>query len=63
MDNLKHFIKHDEKALNNNINSNPVAVDHRKTEDHAQERDEIESFENNFNALRKEFNKFLSDKM
>lgn len=63
IDKLKHHIKEDEKKLKANILKNETAVDHRKIEDHKEERDEIESFEFNFNKLRKEFNKFLSDKM
>jgi predicted nucleic acid-binding Zn-ribbon protein len=57
---LSKHIKGDEKALEKNIAENIVAADHRSVEDHAQERDMVESFEKNFNDLRKEFNGFLS---
>lgn len=62
-DKLRQHIKQEEKQLQNMIKSNPVAVDHRKAEDHSEERDGMESFEKNFNLLRKEFNAFLSDRM
>jgi hypothetical protein len=59
-DDLCHHIRREEKELLGNIKKNPVAVDHRKTEDHTEERDMLESFEKNFNELRTEFNTFLS---
>src|ERR1700751_2476745 len=62
-DALKHHVKHDEKMLTNNIKQNQTAVDHKKVEDHAKEREDIESFETNFNNLRKEFNLFLAKRM
>lgn len=58
-DNVKRHIKREEKDIENNIKKNPVASDHRKAEDHTEERNMMESFENGFNALRKEFNAFL----
>jgi len=57
---MKKTIKLDEKVIMANINQNPVASDHRKAEDHSEERTQIESFETNFAGLRKEFNLFLS---
>ncbi|HXU26598.1 MAG TPA: hypothetical protein VN698_05140 [Bacteroidia bacterium] len=63
VDAIKHHIKQDEKLLQNNIMKNETAVDHRKIEDHAKEREDIEGFETNFNNLRKEFNLFLSEWM
>lgn len=62
-DKLRHHIKREEKEIQNSIKSNPVAVDHRKTEDHTEERSMMESFEKNFNLLRKEFNAFLSERL
>jgi len=62
-DSLQHHIKREEKELQRNIKSNPVASDHRKAEDHAGERTMIDTFENNFNQLRKEFNAFLADRL
>ncbi len=56
---IKH-IKGEEKVLQENINHNAVASDHRLAEDHKEERDQVESFEKIFNELRKEFNGFLS---
>ena len=63
IDVIKHAIVHDEKLLNDNIMKNETAVDHRKLEDHVKEREDIESFETNFNNLRKELNLFLAEWM
>ncbi len=62
-DKIRQHIKQDEKALMNNIKQNPVASDHRTTEDHKEERDMVEGFENNFNQLRKAFNAFLAERL
>jgi hypothetical protein len=58
IDQIKHIINLDEKELENEITSNPVAVDHRKVEDHVKERDLVETFEQKLNELRAEFNSF-----
>lgn len=60
---LRQHVKREEKDLQNMIKKNPVAVDHRKTEDHSEERSMMEAFEKNFNLLRKEFNAFLSERL
>lgn len=60
-DKLHQHIKREEKEVQNSIKNNPVASDHRKTEDHSEERNMMEGFEKNFNALRKEFNAFLGE--
>jgi hypothetical protein len=60
---LVHHIQRDEKVLQADIASNPTAVDHRKAEDHTEERNMVESFETEFNALRKDLNVFLSEWM
>ncbi|MCC6372316.1 MAG: hypothetical protein IT236_15035 [Bacteroidia bacterium] len=57
---LSHHINREEQKIQNNIESNPVAADHRKLEDHAEDRDKVLSFESNFNHLRKELNELLS---
>jgi hypothetical protein len=62
-DNIKRHIKREEKELLGTIKKNPVAVDHRKAEDHQDERNMIDGFEQNFNLLRKEFNAFLADRL
>lgn len=62
-DELRHHIRREEKELQGMIKKNPVAVDHRKAEDHSEERSRMEHFESNFNTLRKEFNSFLSDRL
>ena len=58
IDEIRHSVKHDENKLESEINKNPVAVDHRNTEYHETEKDMVETFENNFNSLREEFNEF-----
>jgi len=60
IDEILHLVKLNEEALIAEVNSNPVAVDHRKVEYHAKEKDMVESFEKNFNNLRAEFNEFAS---
>jgi len=60
MDIMKHDINEHEAFLEKNINDNPVAPDHRKMNDHAKHRENVESFEKVFNGLRKELNSFLS---
>jgi len=57
---IQHLINHDENAIKNSINANPVASDHRLTEDHAEERKMVESFANHFRELKTELNVFLS---
>lgn len=60
IDRIKHEIGLDEKSLEKNVNDNPVAVDHRKVNDHAAQREAVTTFENNFNELRTELKTFLS---
>ena len=60
IDDLKRHIKLDEKVIMAGINKNPVASDHRKAEDHTEERASMESLEKVFMEIRKEFNAFLS---
>jgi tRNA U34 5-carboxymethylaminomethyl modifying enzyme MnmG/GidA len=60
IDELGHSIKMNEQRLVNEVNANPVAVDHRKVENHETEADFIGYFEKNFAEFRTEYNKFLS---
>ena len=60
IDELAHSIKKNEQGLVKEVNSNPVAVDHRKVENHLAEEDFIGYFEKNFAELRGEYNRFLS---
>ena len=57
---IQHQINHDENVIQNSIKDNPIASDHRKTEDHKAEREMVESFEKHFTDLRSELNIFLS---
>ncbi len=60
IDMIKHDVEQNEKGLVDTINKNEVAVDHRKVKDHTFEREEVNTFEKNFNKLRQELGKFLS---
>lgn len=60
IDELAHAIKVNEQGLVNEVNANPIAVDHRKVENHDVEADFIGYFEKNFAELRTEYNTFLS---
>jgi len=55
IDEIIHAVNMNENTLTKEVQNNPVAVDRRKTEYHDKEKDMVESFEKNFNELRKEF--------
>ncbi len=63
LDILKHNVNAGEKEVVDGINKNPVASDHRKTEVHGNEKEQIESFEKDFKGLREDFDKFLAKYM
>ena len=58
IDQIMHAIKQNENALIKEINSNPVAVDHRKVDAHLEEKEQMESFEKIFSDLREKYNRF-----
>ncbi len=60
IDKIVNAVKMNENTLTKEVQNNPVAVDQRKTEYHEKEKDMVESFEKNFNELRKEFILFSS---
>lgn len=60
IDRIKHEINLGESALVAEVNRNPVSVDHRKVADHSVLRDQVGTFKNIFEALRKELNANLS---
>jgi hypothetical protein len=60
IDELAHSIKVNESGLVKEVHANPVAVDHRKVENHESESNFIAYFEKNFAGLRADYNKFLS---
>jgi len=60
---ISHHISEEEKQIQSEVKKNPVASDHRETEDHAKERDMVTNFETNFNELRRECNTFLSKRL
>ena len=57
IDQIKHIINLDEDKIIKEVNSNPIAVDHRNM-NHSGERDLVDTFEKNFKSIREEFNKF-----
>lgn len=59
IDAIKHVVKADEKRIEQNVNSNPTAVDHREVAYHDREKNEVNAFEKNFNGLREELKSFL----
>ena len=63
IDILSHEVNRREKELENNINANPTAVDHRKIEDESDLRDKVATFGKMFEELRKEFASFLAKSM
>ena len=58
IDEISHAIKMDEARIQKEIDINPTASDHRKTEGHSKEKESVEDFEKNFTALRAAFKKF-----
>jgi cobalamin biosynthesis protein CbiD len=60
LDELAHNIRIHEQKLQHEVDSNPVAVDHRRMEYHQAEKEFLDYFENNFSTLRKDFKTFAS---
>lgn len=63
LDHLHHNIKQSENEVEDNIRQNPTAADHRKMEDHAKLRSEVEIFDKLFKELRNELNEFFLHKL
>jgi hypothetical protein len=63
IDELRHDIRDHESFIVNRVKENPVAVDHRQLNDHPVLRSRMASFENIFNALRKELDLFAAQLM
>lgn len=59
-DELAHKIRLNEGFLLNEINKNPVGVDHRTVPSHIAEKEFIEFYEKNFNEMRQEFKQFVA---
>ncbi len=60
IDELRSMIHHSEITIAEIARANNVATDHRKTEDHAELRKEIETFKIIYAELKSEFLKFLT---
>ncbi len=60
IDELKSMIHHSEKGLAQIAEENNVATDHRKTDDHAELRDQMESFNKIYSELKTEYLAFLA---
>lgn len=63
IDELAHSIKVHEAKIIQEIEKNPVAVEHRKVENHSEEEDFMAYFEKNFSELRAEYNRFSAEWM
>ncbi|WP_300666370.1 hypothetical protein [Fluviicola sp.] len=60
VDEIQHKVTISEDRLQEEINQNPVAADHRKVPDHQSEKEAIQTFEKVFSELHEEFNRFVS---
>jgi hypothetical protein len=60
---LAHSIKAHEAKIVQEIENNPIAVDHRKVYNHIEEEDFMSYFEKNFSELRAEYNRFSAEWM
>lgn len=60
IDEIAHTVNLNETQLMEEVKKNPVAVDRRKVDDHADERELVNGFEKNLNELRTEFNRFAA---
>jgi hypothetical protein len=60
IDFLKHDIKQHVNNIEESIINNPIASNHRKMDDHAEERQKMIRFEELFAELRKDLLSFLS---
>lgn len=60
---LRHRISAAETRVQESILANPVASDHRREEEHTEERDLFEAFEKNFNNLWQEFKTFSAKRL
>jgi hypothetical protein len=63
IDELAHSIKVNEAKIIQEIKNNPVAVEHRKVDNHVKEEDFMIYFEKNFSELRAEYNRFSAEWM
>ena len=63
IDELAHSIKVNEAKIVQEIKNNPVAVEHRKVDNHVKEEDFMIYFEKNFSELRAEYNRFSAEWM
>lgn len=63
IDEIRHAIKDHENYLENRVTENATASDQRQVHDHPKMRENVNGFEKTFNALRHEFNEFLSKTM
>lgn len=63
IDELRHDINDHENFIVSQVKENPVAVDHRRLQDHPVLRDRMNDFEKIFNELRTELNLFLAKAM
>jgi hypothetical protein len=63
LDILSHNIRENNAQLEQHVLNNPIAIDHRKSEENLANKNGIEQYEKIFNELRHELNSFLSKTM
>jgi spore cortex formation protein SpoVR/YcgB (stage V sporulation) len=61
IDILRHDIKADRKKLTHMVESNNVATDHRKTDDHSDLRERMDTFLKIYGDLKHEVTHFLAE--
>jgi hypothetical protein len=59
IDELKHEIHECEVRISKSAQENNVATDHRKVDDHAELRDQMQTFNHIYSELKSEFKLFL----
>ncbi len=57
---LRHNVKEYENVIEDHLKKNEVAADHTKWTDHSNIREQVDTYENIFNDLRKELIGFLA---
>lgn len=63
IDNLRHYVRHSEHDIEEEVKKNPVAVDHRKISENLGLRDRYQMFVKLFEELKVEFNEFVGQNL
>jgi len=60
IDEISHIINLEEYAIQKEIIKNPVAIDHREMKSNKEVKNNVDTFEKNFNELRADFKTFAA---